>query len=66
MAQIGELFDAIGAGGISLIVTLVVPIGPVHPLTVTNTEYIPVAKVLAPAIVGFCNSDENAFGPLQL
>jgi len=49
-----ELLVAIGAGGISLMVTLVVPIGPSHPPTVTYTEYIPVANVVAPTMVGFC------------
>ena len=61
-----ELLEAIGANGIGLMVTLVVPTGPLHPPTVTYTEYMPVAKVVAPTMVGFCKVDVNAFGPVQL
>ena len=37
-----------------------------QPDTVTKTEYVPVAKVLAFVIVGFCNAEEKLFGPDQL
>jgi len=33
-----ELFAAVGANGVGLMVTLVVPIGPGQPPTVANTE----------------------------
>ena len=64
--QIVELFVAIGAIGIGFTVTDVVPIGPLHPPTVMYTEYIPVANVVAPTMLGFCKADVNAFGPVQL
>ena len=34
----GELLPAVGAAGATFTVTAVVPIGPVHPATVTKTE----------------------------
>lgn len=37
-AQIGELLLAVGAAGIALTVTLVVPTEPPQPLTVATTE----------------------------
>jgi hypothetical protein len=37
-AQIGELFDAIGACGVGFIVTLITPAGLVHPRAVAVTE----------------------------
>ncbi len=64
-AQIEELLAAIGAAGIGLTVTLVIPAGPVQPNNVCVTEYVPLAKVLAGAIVGFCKFEVNVFGPDQ-
>ena len=52
-SQIVELFEAFGAGGVGLIVTVVIPNGPGHPATVTNTEYTPAVNVVVLAIVGF-------------
>ena len=52
-AHTGELLVNDGAPGTLNTVTLNVPAGPVHPATVAFTEYIPVANVLAPGIVGF-------------
>ena len=45
--------EAIGAEGVGLMVTDTVPIGPAQPDTVAFTEYIPLAKVVVPAILGF-------------
>lgn len=64
-AQIGELLDAVGAAGVGLTVTLTVPAGPVHPLTVAVTEYVPDAASVTLAMVGFCNEDVKPFGPLH-
>ena len=64
-AQIGELLDAVGAAGIGLTVTAVVAFVLVHPATVTFTEYVPVAAVVAAAILGFCVAEEKLFGPVH-
>ena len=55
-----------GATGVGLIVTAVVPAGPVHPAVVAVTEYVPVAAVVTAVIVGFCVADVKLFGPVQL
>ena len=52
-SQSGLLLDAAGAAGVRLIVTGVVPAVPVHPFSVAVTEYVPVASVVTPAIIGF-------------
>ena len=52
--QTGELAPATGAAGVALIVTVVEPVPPAaHPGTETETEYVPAAAVVTPAIVGF-------------
>jgi hypothetical protein len=43
----------------------VVPAALVHPLTVIVTEYIPVARVEAPVIEGFCEVDVKLLGPVH-
>jgi hypothetical protein len=65
-AQIVELLAAVGAAGIGLIVTVVIPAGLVQPFTVCVREYVPLARTVTPAMVGFCKVDVNAFGPVQL
>jgi hypothetical protein len=53
-AQIGEFAVAVGAAGIGFTVTETVPAVPKQPAAlVATTEYIPVANVVAPVIVGF-------------
>ena len=52
-AHKGELLPTVGVPGIGFTVTLMVPAELVQPATVENTEYVPVANVLAPARVGF-------------
>lgn len=52
-AQMGLLLLAVGAEGIGLTVTLVVPAVLGQPLTVAVTEYVPLAATVAPAIDGF-------------
>jgi len=64
-AQIGPLFAAVGVAGIALTVATVVPAADVQPATVTVTEYVPVAAVVAPTIVGFCKVELKALGPVQ-
>lgn len=64
-AQIGLLLEGVGVAGIGLTVTTVVPAALVHPPTVTVTEYVPVAAVVAPAIDGFCTEEVKPFGPVQ-
>ena len=52
-AQIGELDPGVGAAGIGLTTTFVVPLGLLQPATTALTVYTPAAKVVAPGIVGF-------------
>lgn len=53
-AQRVELLEAVGVTGIGFTVTLTVPAELVQPCgEVLVTEYTPVARVVAPAIVGF-------------
>jgi hypothetical protein len=63
--QTGELLDNVGVAGALLIVTTTVPAALVQPLTVTVNEYVPAAATVTPGIVGFCNAEENAFGPVH-
>ena len=64
-SQYGPVLEALGALGIGLTVTVVVPAAEVQPLTVTVTEYVPVAAVVALAIVGFCRAEVKPFGPVH-
>ena len=64
-AQIGPLFAAVGVAGIALTVAVVVPARDVQPATVTVTEYVPVASVVAAGMDGFCNVEVKALGPVQ-
>jgi hypothetical protein len=57
--------DAVGALGIGLTVTVVVPAVEVQPLTVAVTEYVPDIAVVAFAIVGFCRLEVKLFGPVH-
>ena len=52
-AHNGVFAPAVGVGAAGLTVTATVPAALLHPATVTNTEYVPVAAVLVEAIVGF-------------
>lgn len=63
--QTGELLPAEGADGVWLIVTEVVPTGPVHPFSVAVTEYIPDASVVTLAMVGFCEAEVKLLGPFH-
>lgn len=66
-AQIGLLDAAEGADGVTFTATKVVPAGPVgHPGTVAETEYVPAAAVLTPAMTGFCKVEVKLLGPFQL
>ena len=64
--QIGLLLPAVGAAGIGLTTTIVVPAGPGHPATVTVTEYVPASATIVLAIDGFCDEEEKLLGPVQL
>jgi len=64
-AHTGLLLLAVGAIGIGFTVTLVVASALVQPLTVTVTEYVPVASVVAAAIDGFCKVEEKVLGPVH-
>lgn len=48
-----------------LTVTAVVPAALVHPPTVTVTEYVPVAAVVAPAMDGSSSEEVKLFGPVH-
>jgi hypothetical protein len=62
----GLLLPAVGAAGVGLTTTVVVPVALPQPLTVTTNEYVPAAAKVALAIVGFCNEELKVFGPVQL
>ena len=59
------LGPAIGATGNAFTVAVVVPAALVQPFTVTVTEYVPVAAVVAAGMEGFCKADEKLFGPVH-
>ena len=63
--QTGVLLPAEGEDGALFTMTVVVPIGPVHPFTVAVTEYVPALEEVTPLIVGFCVASVNVFGPLH-
>jgi len=64
-AQIGPLFAAVGVAGTALTVAVVVPARDVQPATVTVTEYVPEAAVVAAGIVGFWREEVKRLGPVQ-
>ena len=57
--------EIVGVAGAALTVATVVPARDVQPPTVIVTEYVPVASVVALAIVGFWRAELKAFGPVQ-
>jgi hypothetical protein len=60
------LLVGVGVPGIALTVAVVVPAGLVQPLTVTVTEYIPVAAVVGLVMDGVLDEEVKLFGPVQL
>lgn len=60
------MLDAVGVAGVAFTTTAVVPTAEVQPLAVTVTLYVPDIAVVALVMVGFCNDEENEFGPVQL
>ena len=56
--------EAVGALGIALTTTGVVPALEVQLLTVMVTEYVPAAAAVADS-VGFCRFDVKLLGPVQ-
>jgi hypothetical protein len=64
--QYGDPLVAVGAAGVGLITTLVVPAALVQPDTVTVTLYVPDIAVVADGRVGFCVELLKDAGPLQL
>jgi hypothetical protein len=63
--QTGLLLDALGVVGVEFTPTKVVLSTLVQPLIVTFTVYVPVAAVVAFTIDGFCEEEENPFGPVH-
>ena len=59
------LLPATGAPGAGLMVTDVVPIEPVHPRTVAETEYVPVPARGTPLMTGVCPASVHELGPLH-
>jgi hypothetical protein len=64
-AHTGVLLVGAGVAGMAFTTALTVPATLVQPFTVTVTEYVPDAAVVAEAIVGFCNEEVNPFGPVH-
>jgi len=64
-AQMGLLLPAVGAAGIGFTVAVTVPAEETHPFTVTVTEYVPLAAVVAFVIEGSSSEEVNAFGPVH-
>ena len=64
--QTGVLLPGTGATGIGFTVTEVVAVGPAHPATVTLTEYVPEAAVVAGVIAGSSSVEVKLLGPVQL
>ena len=63
--QTGLFVPGAGVAGIGLTVTLTVPALLTQPLTVTVTEYVPLAAVVAPTMLGFCCVSVKLFGPVH-
>lgn len=63
--HIGLLEDGAGVAGIGLTTTAVVPAGPVHPVTVAVTEYVPAPAAVMPVMDGFWEEEVNPFGPVH-
>ena len=64
--QTGELLDATGVDGVGFTVTEVVATALVgQPGTVMLTEYVPAARAVTAAIVGFCTAALKLFGPFH-
>ena len=63
--HIGELLPNVGAGGVGLMVTVVVPKF-LHDPRVTVTVYTPELAVLTGFMFGFCNVEVKPAGPDQL
>ena len=65
--QRGErVLREVGAVGGGLTITATVPGNEVQPPDVIVTLYVPLIATVADEIVGFCNEDVNAAGPVQL
>ena len=59
------MFVAAGVAGNGFTTTVVVPAKLAQPNAVSVTLYVPAIAIVAPAIVGFCNGDEYAKGPVH-
>ena len=64
-AHTGPLLVGAGVAGMEFTKTSTVPAALVHPFTVTVTEYVPVAAVVAEGMVGFCTDDVKPLGPVH-
>lgn len=64
-SQIGELLPAFTTGN-GFTVTFIVAVLWQLLASVMLNVYVPLAAVVAPAMLGFCWFDVNTFGPLQL
>ena len=62
----GLLLPGAGVEGIGFTVAVTVPAALVQPPTVTVTEYVPDAAVVAPAMPGSSSEEVNPLGPVQL
>ena len=63
--QTGLLLPAVGAEGIGLTATTVVPAGLGHPDTVAVTLYVPPINAVALPIDGFCDVLVKLLGPVH-
>ncbi len=64
--QMGALLAGAGEAGATSMVTAVVPAAPVHPATVTLTEYVPEAAVVTEVMDGSSSEEVKLSGPVQL
>lgn len=60
----GLLLDAVGADGVGFTVIAIVTGVLAHPL-LTMQVYVPAAASVTLEIEGFCNDEENPFGPVH-
>lgn len=62
----GEFDPAVGADGVALITTFVVPAAEEQPFSVITRLYVPASASVAGVITGFCTDEVKLFGPVHV